>query len=132
MGAMTRNNVNGSGPQPREGSGSPHPGRFARRRRPASAAAPPLLGADHSAACVSRADVLRRAVAAGVATKGRPLGEIARDVAVAEACTLVGVPASADAAAGGEGTATQRAAAAVAEGVRPDAAILAALRRRKA
>ena len=126
---MSRTSHNGSTPQPREGPGSRHPSRFARRRRPPRNAPAPALGPDGPLAGLSKPVLLRRAAAAGVETEDRPLGEIARDVALAEAAAAAGVSDAAVTAAAGDGPATSRAAAAAAAGVRPDAAILAALRR---
>lgn len=120
--------ANGSSTQPREGRGSQNPGRFARRRQPEPDRAAADLSADNPALNVTNSDLVDRARAAGIATKGRPVGEVARELAIHEACMTVGVNETALAAAGGDGSAVTRAIAAARTGIRPDAAIMAALK----
>ena len=118
--------------QRRAGTGSGNPGRYVPRQMPDS---PGLVSGTNAALTASSADLAARARSLGIATEGRPGGEVALDVALAEALRSVGSPdpaATAPDAAAPETSTVERAVAATAAGAAAEVAIVAALASRAA
>ena len=78
--------------QRRAGTGSGNPGRYVPRQMPDS---PGLVSGANAALTASSADLAARALSLGIATEGRSGGEVALDVALAEALHSVGSSAPA-------------------------------------
>ena len=117
--------------QRRAGTGSGNPGRYVPRQMPDS---PGLVGGANAALTASTTDLAARARALGIAAEGRPGGEIALDVALAEALHSVGSPdpaAAAAVSAAAETSTVERAVAAAAAGAAAEVAIVAALASRR-
>ena len=106
--------------QRRAGTTDTNPGRYVKRELPEA----PGMDNTSNAALAPLEGILRRAESLGIATTGRDSGSVAHDVAVTEALAAVG---DSPEPAPGDGSAVERATAAAASGVRPEAAILSAL-----
>ena len=114
--------------QRRAGTGSGNPGRYVPRQMPDS---PGLVSGANAALTASSSDLAARASSLGVATEGRSGGEVALDVALAEALRSVGSPDPAATDAAAETSTVERAVAAAA-GAPAEVAIVAALASRAA
>ena len=112
--------------QRRAGTGSGNPGRYVPRQMPDS---PGLASGANAALTASSADLAARARSLGIATEGRSGGEVALDVALAEALHSVGSPdpAPTAGAAAAETSTVERAVDATAAGAAAEVAIVAAL-----
>ena len=115
--------------QRRAGTGSGNPGRYVPRQMPDS---PGLVSGANAALTASSSDLAARASSLGVATEGRSGGEVALDVALAEALRSVGSPDPAATDAAAETSTVERAVAAAAAGAPAEVAIVAALASRAA